>query len=108
MTNAKRLVDAGVAVAVGTDAGNPGTFHGPSIYHELETLQRAGLTPMQVIVAATRAAADALGRADELGSLEEGKAADLLLLDADPTVDVRNVQRIRAVMKGGVVWTPAR
>jgi imidazolonepropionase-like amidohydrolase len=108
MTNAKRLADAGVAVAVGTDAGNPGTFHGPSIYHELETLQSAGLTPMQVIVAATRTAADALGRADEMGTLEAGKLADLLLLDADPTVDVRNVQRIRAVMKGGVVWTPAR
>ncbi len=104
MANAKRLADAGVAVAVGTDAGNPGTFHGPSIYREMEVLQDAGLTPMQVIVAATRTAADAMGRADRLGTLEAGKAADLLMLDADPAADVRNVGRVRLVMKGGVVW----
>jgi len=108
MRNAKRLVDAGVAVAVGTDAGNPGTFHGPSIYHEMETLQRAGVTPARVLVAATRTAADAMGRLEQTGTLEAGKAADLLVLDADPTADVRNVQRIRLVMKGGVVWTRGR
>jgi imidazolonepropionase-like amidohydrolase len=106
--NAKRLVDAGVAVAVGTDAGNPGTFHGPSIYHELEILQHAGFTPMQVIVAATRTAADAMGRADRIGTLESGKAADLLVLDADPAADVRNVRQVRLVMKGGVIWTRGR
>jgi imidazolonepropionase-like amidohydrolase len=108
MRNAKRLADAGVAVAVGTDAGNPGTFHGPSIYRELKILQQAGLTPMQVIVAATRTAADAMGRAATLGTLEAGKAADLLVLDADPTVDVRNLQRVRLVMKGGTVWAGNR
>jgi imidazolonepropionase-like amidohydrolase len=103
MANAKRLADAGVVVAVGTDAGNPGTFHGPSIYSELEILQRAGLTPMQILVAATRNAAEAMGRADRVGTLQQGKVADLLLLDADPLADVRNLQRIRLVMKGGVV-----
>jgi imidazolonepropionase-like amidohydrolase len=104
MANAKRLADAGVVVAVGTDAGNPGTFHGPSIYSELEILQAAGLTPMQVLVAATRNAADAMNRVDQVGTLERGKAADLLVLDADPVADVRNVQRVRLVMKGGKVW----
>ncbi|MGH7631922.1 MAG: amidohydrolase family protein [Gemmatimonadales bacterium] len=108
MANAKRLADARVAVAVGTDAGNPGTFHGPSIYRELEILQSAGLTPMQVLVAATRTAAEAMGRADQVGTLEPGKAADLLVLDADPTADVRNVRRVRLVMKGGVVWSRGR
>ncbi|HET8624720.1 MAG TPA: amidohydrolase family protein [Gemmatimonadales bacterium] len=103
MANAKRLADAGVILAVGTDAGNPGTFHGPSIYRELELLQAAGLTPMQILVAATRNAANAMGRLDRLGTLERGKAADLLVLDADPVLDVRNVQRVRMVMKGGVV-----
>ncbi|HEU5170965.1 MAG TPA: amidohydrolase family protein, partial [Gemmatimonadales bacterium] len=102
LVNAKRLHDAGVAVAIGTDAGNPGTFHGPSIYREMELLQSAGLTPLEVLVAATRTAADAMGLAGEVGTLEAGKAADLLILDADPTADVRNVQRIRAVLKGGV------
>jgi imidazolonepropionase-like amidohydrolase len=101
--NVKRLSEAGVSIAVGTDAGNPGTFHGPAIYRELEILQEAGLSPMQVLVAATRTAADAMGRADSVGTLERGKYADLLVLDADPTADVRNVQRLRLVMKGGFV-----
>jgi imidazolonepropionase-like amidohydrolase len=108
LQNVKRLADAGVALAVGTDAGNPGTFHGPSIYYEMESLQQAGLTPMQVLVAATRTAADAMGSLEETGTLQAGKAADLLVLDADPTADIRNVQRIRLRMKGGVVWTPGR
>ena len=63
---------------------------------------------MQVLVAATRTAADAMGRADSVGTLERGKYADLLVLDADPTADVRNVQRLRLVMKGGLVQRPAR
>ncbi len=108
MANAKRLADAGVAVAVGTDAGNPGTFHGPAIYREMEILQSAGMSPMQVLVAATRTAAAAMGRADQVGTLEKGKAADLLVLDADPTADVRNVRRVRMVMKGGTVWSRGR
>jgi imidazolonepropionase-like amidohydrolase len=106
--NVKRLSDAGVSIAVGTDAGNPGTFHGPSIYRELAILQDAGLTPMQVLVAATRTAADAMGRADSVGTLERGKYADLLVLDADPTADVRNVQRLRVVLKGGFAWHRSR
>jgi imidazolonepropionase-like amidohydrolase len=59
---------------------------------------------MQVLVAATRTAADAMGRVDSVGTLQRGKAADLLVLDGDPTAVVRNVQRLRLVMKGGVVW----
>ncbi len=104
MANVKRLNDAGVAIAVGTDAGNPGTFHGPSIYRELDLLQEAGLTPMEVLVAATRVAASAMGRQDEVGTIEAGKAADLLVLRMDPTADIRNVQRIRWIMKSGVLF----
>lgn len=101
--NAKRLHDAGVAVAVGTDAGNPGTLHGPSIYREMEQLQQAGLAPMDVLVAATRIGARAMGREAELGTIAEGKLADLVLVDADPTTDIANLRRVRWVMKGGVI-----
>lgn len=101
--NAKLLHDAGVAVTVGTDAGNPGTLHGPSIYREMELLQGAGLTPMDVLVAATKIGARAIGREDELGTVEEGKFADLVLLDADPTEDIANARRVRWVIKGGVI-----
>ena len=103
MTNAKRLSDAGVAIAVGTDAGNPGTLHGPSIYREMELLQQAGLQPIEVLIAATRTASMAMGRQDEVGTIQAGKAADLVALSADPTIDIRNVRRIRWVMKGGAL-----
>jgi imidazolonepropionase-like amidohydrolase len=103
LQNAKRLHDAGVAIAVGTDAGNPGTLHGPSIYREMELLQEAGLSPMDVLVAATKIGARAMGREHELGTVEEGKLADLVLLDADPTQDIANARRVRWVMKGGVI-----
>ena len=106
MENAKRLHEAGVTIAVGTDAGNPGTFHGPSIYREMALLQEAGLSPKHVLVAATRNAALAMGRQHDVGTLTAGKVADLLAITADPTADIRNVQRIRWVMKGGVVLRP--
>jgi imidazolonepropionase-like amidohydrolase len=101
--NAKRVQAAGITLAVGTDAGNPGTLHGPAIYRELQLLAEAGLTPMEVLVAATRNAARAMGRQAEVGTVEVGKAADLVALDADPLADVNNVQRIRWVMKGGIL-----
>jgi imidazolonepropionase-like amidohydrolase len=104
--NAKRVHDAGITVAVGTDAGNPGTFHGPAIYREVELLQQAGFTPAEVLVAATRNGARALGRESDLGTLEAGKFADLLLLRADPTADIRNFRAVYLVMKGGVAARP--
>jgi len=101
--NAKRVWDAGITLAAGTDAGNPGTLHGPSYYRELMLLAESGLSPMEVLEAATRNAARAMGRATEVGTIEQGKAADLVALDADPLADVKNYQRVRWVMRGGVV-----
>jgi imidazolonepropionase-like amidohydrolase len=101
--NAKRVQDAGITLAAGTDAGNPGTLPGPSIYRELQLLAEAGLSPMEVLMAATRNAARAMGREGTVGTVEAGKAADFVALDADPLADVRNYQRVRWVMKGGVV-----
>lgn len=101
--NAKRVQDAGITLAVGTDAGNPGTLHGPSIYRELQLLSESGLAPMELLVDATRNGARAMGWEERVGTLEAGKAADLVALDADPFADVRNYQRVRWVMKGGVI-----
>jgi imidazolonepropionase-like amidohydrolase len=91
---------------MGTDAGNPLTLHGPSVYAEMEAMHAAGLSPMEVIVASTRGGAQAMGRSEEIGTLEKGKGADLLVLDADPTRDVRAFRRLRYVVRGGVVRTP--
>jgi imidazolonepropionase-like amidohydrolase len=98
--NLKRLADAGVPFAAGTDAGPPGRFPGYSEHWELELMVDAGLAPAQAIAAATRHAAMFLGAAD-LGTLEPTKWADFVVLDANPLLDIRNSRRIRAVYVAG-------
>lgn len=101
--NLVTVARAGIPVAMGTDAGNPLTLHGVSVYAEMEAMQRAGLTPSEVLVAATRGGAAAMGRIKELGTIEKGKLADLLVVAADPQADVANLRRLRWVVRGGVV-----
>jgi imidazolonepropionase-like amidohydrolase len=103
MHNVRRLRNAGVHMAIGTDAGNPGTAHGPSFYREMELLHAAGLSAGEVFTAATLGGARALRRDHELGSIEPGKLADLVVFEGDPTADVRNARRVRWVMKGGTL-----
>jgi len=100
--NLKRVHEAGIPVAMGTDAGNPLTLHGPAVYAELEAMEAAGLTPMEVLVAATRGGARAMGRERELGTVEAGKWADLLVLAADPTASTRAFREVELVVRGGV------
>ena len=103
--NFKTLAAAGIPIATGTDAGNPLTLHGPAIYAEMEAMHNAGMTPMQVIVSSTAVAARAIRRETEFGTVEKGKNADLVLLAADPSLDIANVRKIRYVVRGGVVRT---
>ena len=101
--NLKKLVDAGVAVATGTDAGNPLTLHGPAIYAEMEAMQKAGMTPMQVIVSSTAVAARAMGLDKRVGTIEKGKDADLVLAAGDPSSNAANFRKVRYVVRSGVV-----
>jgi len=101
--NLKKLVAAGIPIATGTDAGNPFTLHGPAIYAELDAMQAAGMTPMQVIVASTATASRALGVDAETGTIEKGKVADLVILTGDPSRDVANFRKLRYVVRAGVV-----
>lgn len=103
--NLARLHRAGIPVAMGTDAGNPLTLHGPSVHAEMEAMQQAGMTPLAVLEAATRGGAAAMGREHEIGSIEKDRIADLLLVAADPAADVANLRAIRMVVRGGVVRT---
>ncbi|MFQ5538438.1 MAG: amidohydrolase family protein [Gemmatimonadota bacterium] len=100
--NLRRVHRAGARVATGTDAGNPLTLHGPSIYGEMEAMQAAGLTPMEVLVMSTRNGAAAMDRLAEVGTLEPGKVADLLVLQEDPTRDVKAFRSVGQVMRAGV------
>jgi imidazolonepropionase-like amidohydrolase len=101
---AGRLHRAGIRVGTGTDVWQvPWGLH-----LELEELVSAGLTPLEAIHAATGAAAEILGAEAELGTIQVGKWADLVILDADPLADIRNTGRIHAVIKGGeIVDRPA-
>ena len=104
--NLERLASAGVTIAAGTDAGNIGTLHGPSIFRELRLMADAGLTPAAVLAAATSGGARVMGREKDLGALAPGRLADLLILDRDPLADVGNLEAIHRVVKGGRVYTP--
>lgn len=105
MQNLKKLWDAGIPIAMGTDAGNVGTLHGPSVFREMALMQDAGLTPLQVLRSATTNGAKAMGR-DDLGAIAPGKLADLVLLDADPLSGVSNLSQSEKVIKNGVVYDP--
>jgi imidazolonepropionase-like amidohydrolase len=100
MKNLKILADAGVRYGFGTDTGVPGRFHGYFEHLELEQMVKAGLTPMQAIVSATRSAAEFL-RAKDLGTLEPGKWADLIVLQRDPVADINNSRTIESVYIAG-------
>ena len=101
--NLKKVFDAGIPIAMGTDAGNPLTLHGPAVYAEMDVMQAAGLTPLQVLTASTLGGARAMGRDKDFGTVEKGKQADLLIVGADPTQDVANLRQVRWVVRGGVV-----
>ena len=103
--NLMALVRAGIPIATGTDAGNPLTLHGPAIYAEMEAMQSAGMTPMQVITSSTINAARAMRLDERIGSLEAGKEADLLLITANPAVTVSNFRKLHSVMRGGELRT---
>jgi imidazolonepropionase-like amidohydrolase len=99
--NLKRLSDAGVPIAMGTDTGPTGRFQGYFELMELEQMVSAGLTPRQALTAATRDAARCMKLDRDLGTIEPGKWADFVVLDASPLDAIANVRRIASVWIAG-------
>jgi imidazolonepropionase-like amidohydrolase len=106
LANLRRVWDAGIPVAMGTDAGNVGTLHGPSVFREMELMTQAGLTPLQVLRSATVNGARAMRLERDLGVIDGGRLADLVILDADPLARVQNLSDAWRVVKGGRVYDP--
>jgi imidazolonepropionase-like amidohydrolase/Tol biopolymer transport system component len=100
---AKKLADKGVAVAIGAHGQQPGL----GAHWEMWSFARGGFSPIEALGAGTIAAARSLGYAKDVGSLEVGKLADLVVLDADPTADIRNSDKVSQVMLGGRLYDAA-
>ncbi len=101
----RRAHQAGCLLSTGTDYVLLSMLPGWSLWREMEIFAEAGLPPMDVLKAATSNGAYALGRTDQLGSVEPGKLADFVVLDANPLENVSNVRRVHRVVKGGVVYS---
>ena len=101
------LFRLGVQLLCGTDAPEPNVPPGFSMHQELQLLVESGLSPAAALQAATIRNAEAVKQADNLGSIEKGKLADLVILNADPLSDIQNTRKIEVVIRGGVVSTPA-
>jgi len=99
--NMIKLAAAGIPIVVGTDSGDVGHFQGLWEHREMELMVKAGLTPMQAIRAATINGARLLGVDKRLGSLEAGKVADFIVLNADPLSDITNTLKIDSVWMNG-------
>jgi imidazolonepropionase-like amidohydrolase len=106
LQNLKKLADAGVIIATGTDAGNIGTMHASSYLAELQAMQKAGMTNWQIMQSSTVNGAKMLNKENEFGTITVGKKANLILLDANPIDNLNNCTKIDKVINKGVVFSP--
>jgi imidazolonepropionase-like amidohydrolase len=102
------LHQAGVRIVVGSHSDVPHAPRGLAYHRELELLVESGMKPMETLVAATRVGAQFLGREHDLGTVEPGKLADILIVDANPLEDIRNARRVSSVIVDGRLLDPNR
>lgn len=104
----KRYYDAGALLTTGSDFPNPYVIPGASLHDEMALLVESGIPAGEVVRIATRNGAEALGLLEQIGTLKEGKYADLIVLDADPTSDIENIRRIELVVQAGRIFSPKK
>ena len=103
-TKFKQLWDAGVRVLVGTDGGTPLNFQTDATWQEMDLMVRYGVPAMDVIAMATRHNAEYLRMGSELGTITPGKLADIIVVDGNPLISMRDLRHVVAVVKDGKVY----
>ncbi len=106
--SARQFIDGGAYIGVGTDAASPLNMHTEAMWRELSALVESGMTPLEVISAATRTNASILGMADKIGTIEVGKFADIIIVDGNPLRNIEVLDYVDIVIKDGVVWYSER
>jgi imidazolonepropionase-like amidohydrolase len=104
--NLKKMSDAGVLIATGTDAGNIGTLHASSYFEELQHMKSAGMSLWQIVQSSTINGAKILGKEKLFGSIKPGKLANMVLLDANPLDSIMNWEKIELIFNRGLVLRP--
>ena len=100
----KQWIDAGVVMGMGTDSGTPLNFHTEALWREIKAHVDMGMSPARAISAATRVGADILGRGADLGTIEPGKLADIIVVNGNPLFDIVALANVETVVKGGVIY----
>ena len=110
MDNIKKQHAAGIPIVRGSDAGNwpvmPQMFHGPTSVREVELLVLAGMTPLEAIKSSTSIPSEMLEMTNDIGTIEEGKVADIIIVEGNPINDIKALKNIKWTIKNGVAKTP--
>ena len=101
---ASQFIGANAYMGVGTDSGTPLNYHTEAMWREMSALVESGMDPLRVISAATKNGAEIMGLADEIGTIEPGKLADVIVVDGDPLFDINVLGYVDTVVKDGIVW----
>ena len=100
----KQFTDSGAVLGMGTDSGTPLNFHTEALWREIKAHVDVGMPPQRAISAATRVNARILGKDAELGTIEPGKFADIIVVRGNPLFDIQALASVEVVVKGGVVY----
>src|SRR5262245_56134965 len=100
----KQFIEAGAVMGMGTDSGTPMNFHSEALWREIKVHVDMGMTPMRAIAAATRVNAQIIGKGRELGTIEPGKIADVIVVTGNPLFDITALAHVETVVKDGVVF----
>ncbi len=100
----KQFIESGAVMGMGTDSGTPMNFHSEALWREIKVHVDMGMTPLRAIAAATRVNAQIIGKGRELGSIEPGKTADIIVVNGNPLFDITALAHVEGVVKDGIVY----